>query len=352
MESSASTRIQYLKGTILVAICLQNSGYSLLRRYTLSKEDVSYTEMLLGIEIIKMVVSVILLFNDSSPSCVEGEGVHKLIWLVTHSKKMAILAGFYGIINILGFEALQRIGAGEFTVCAQLKVLSTALCSWFFLGSNLSHGKIRALVLLVLACMLLATATLTTPEKPATPAEPSDDSYQSSFIEQVYGYIAVLLEVLMSGLATVYFEKVIKSQTELVTVWQRNFQLSIYSSLYYVAMIMWDGGFVPSSWGPIVIITTVTGAAGGLLVALTLKYSDSIVKTVSVSGAIVLTAYFGHMLFHGPMNYIIVFGSLIVIIAIANYTFDEGTNAPPATPTPNTAATGGPDKKTDASAKA
>ena len=37
-----------------------------------------------------------------------------------------ILAGIYGAMNILSFIALEYIGAGEFTICAQLKILSTA----------------------------------------------------------------------------------------------------------------------------------------------------------------------------------------------------------------------------------
>jgi drug/metabolite transporter (DMT)-like permease len=33
---------------------------------------------------------------------------------------MLILAGIYGAMNILSFVALQYIGAGEFTICAQV----------------------------------------------------------------------------------------------------------------------------------------------------------------------------------------------------------------------------------------
>ena len=38
----------------------------------------------------------------------------------------------------------------------------------------------------------------------------------------------VLSEVVLSGFASIYFEKVIKSTTEVVTIWERNFQLGVY----------------------------------------------------------------------------------------------------------------------------
>jgi len=41
------------------------------------------------------------------------------------SGKMLVLAAIYGAMNILSFVAFQGIGAGEFTVCAQLKILTT-----------------------------------------------------------------------------------------------------------------------------------------------------------------------------------------------------------------------------------
>ena len=46
------------------------------------------------------------------------------------------------------------IGAGEFTVCAQLKVLTTAGFSVIVLGTNLSGAKWRALGLLVLGAYI------------------------------------------------------------------------------------------------------------------------------------------------------------------------------------------------------
>lgn len=44
--------------------------------------------------------------------------------LILHSSKMFVLAAIYAVMNILSFVALEYIGAGEFTICAQLKILT------------------------------------------------------------------------------------------------------------------------------------------------------------------------------------------------------------------------------------
>eukprot|EP01035_Chromulina_nebulosa_P018607 gene18607-24336_t len=177
---------------------------------------------------------------------------------------MFLLAAIYGAMNILSFVALEYIGAGEFTICAQLKILTTAGFAVLILGTSLSNTKWRALALLVLGCTLVAS--------PSFPAESSSEA--SAF--QLLGYGAVLTEVSLSGFASIYFEKVVKSTTEIVTIWERNFQL---------------------------------GALGGLLVAATLKYADSILKTMATAGA------------------------CVTIISICNYTFDS-------TPTSTTSSNG------------
>lgn len=65
--------------------------------------------------------------SDKEKTDAQGVGIDKLIWLLRNSGKMLVLAGIYGAMNILSFVALQYIGAGEFTICAQLKVSLSSL---------------------------------------------------------------------------------------------------------------------------------------------------------------------------------------------------------------------------------
>ena len=48
------------------------------------------------------------------------------------------------------------------------------------------------------------------------------------------GFVAVLAEVTLSGFASIYFERVIKATNVKLTIWDRNFQLALWSIVLYV----------------------------------------------------------------------------------------------------------------------
>jgi len=120
---------------VLVALCLQNASFTLLRRYVSLTEHVSSREILIVGELIKFFASIYFIFNSEEKSSSQGTGVSKLVWLVANSHKMIILSAIYLAMNVLSFVSIQYIGAGEFTVCGQLKVLSTATFSVIVLGT-------------------------------------------------------------------------------------------------------------------------------------------------------------------------------------------------------------------------
>jgi UDP-sugar transporter A1/2/3 len=322
MCATSSTGMS-IKTWILILICLQNAGYSLIRKYSVANENVSSKEILIVAEFLKLFISIYMTLNDTDESDAEGKGLAKLGWLLKNSGRMFVLAAIYGAMNILSFVALEYIGAGEFTICAQLKILSTAGFSVLILGTSLSAAKWRALILLVLGCLLVASPSFTNdvPSK-------SDSVYL-----QLLGYIAVLTEVLMSGFASIYFEKVVKSTQEVVTIWERNFQLGVYSILIYGAIIVYENLFpaigatapraIFSNWTGITFLVCCLGGFGGLLVAATLKYADAILKTLAAAGAIVLSTVLGHYLLDGPLNTVVSIGAAIVCISILNYAMDN-----------------------------
>lgn len=313
-ENATQNRLSLRTG-ILIALCLQNAGYTLVRKFSTQTENVSSKEVLLVAEIIKILTATWFTLNDSEVSDARGEGFNKLVWLISHSSKMLVLAAIYGAMNILSFVALQYIGAGEFTICAQLKILTTAGFSVLILGTSLTWTKWRALGLLVLGCILVASPNFTHSTVKTTEVS-----------LQLFGYAAVLTEVVLSGFASIYFEKVVKSTTEVVTIWERNFQLGFYSILMYIGIIVYEQQSSErvawSNWSMVTLMVAVLGAAGGLLVAATLKYADSILKTLAAAGAIVLSTLLGHYFLDGPLDLIVVIGALTTITSIANYTLD------------------------------
>jgi len=145
--------------------------------------------------------------NDTEPSDAQGRGARKLTWLAANSGKMLILALIYGAMNLLSFVSLQRIDAAAFTVCAQLKILTTAFFSVVVLGRKLTWTKWRALLLIVAASILVSTPSLGVGSCDET-AGGGGEASDSNFFDTLVGFGAVLLEVVLSGFASIYFEKV------------------------------------------------------------------------------------------------------------------------------------------------
>jgi UDP-sugar transporter A1/2/3 len=77
-------------------------------------------------------------------------------------------------------------------------------------------------------------------------------------------------------------------------------------------------GWTFNTW----LIATIQ-AAGGLLVAATLKYADAVLKTLATSGAIVLSAVLGWFLLGGTLDIFITVGCVATILAIFNYILDD-----------------------------
>lgn len=219
-------------------------------------------------------------------------------------------------MNILSFVALRNISAGMFTICAQLKILTTATCSSIMLKRKYSSVKWRALLFLMLGVLLFSEPIWNSPETFQINGE------GTNFL---LGISAVLTEVTLSGFASIYFEKVIKNDPEKLNIWERNFQLAFGSFPIYLCFIFADGGGSSGyfgGWSIITVILALLGAAGGLLVALSIKYGDAILKTLATTGAIILSSLLDNLLLDGPLNLAMILAGGIVVNAIFDYTFD------------------------------
>lgn len=276
-------------------------------------------EVLLVGEIIKIIYSG----YQVTTSLNNGEkAIPRLQYLLRRSSKMAVLAMIYGGMNILSFVALRNISAGMFTIFAQLKILTTATCSRLMLNQSYSMTKWRALISLMMGVLLFS--------EPIWNSEGSGINPEGGNV--FLGTAAVLIEVTLSGFASIYFEKVIKTDPEQLGIWERNFQLAFGSFPIYILFILYDEGGTAGyfgGWSIVAVVLTLFGAAGGLLVALSIKYGDSILKTLATTGAIVLSSLLDHFLLGGPLTAIMCIAGVQVIISICNYTFDMSPPEPP-----------------------
>jgi solute carrier family 35 (UDP-sugar transporter), member A1/2/3 len=322
-----------LRNSILLVLCLQNAGFTLLRRYSqgVLKERYDYSSLLLVGEFFKLATSAYMTaFGPGQRDDTDIKhmaGVAKLRYLAINAKKMVMLAGIYGAMNLFSFISLARISAVEFTVASQLKILVTAVFFVILFQRKISATRWRALVLLVCGVILVSN--------PDRGAGSSSTGGERSRFGVFVGYAAVLIQVCMSGFAAVYFEKVIKSSTERLSIWDRNFQLAGCSIIFYFATYLFQqvagtkdegaapggGGFF-AGWSVITLVLSMLSAGGGILVALTFKHADSILKTLAVSLAMVATTFFSWMLLGAELNITMLIGAVCAMLGVVNYNWD------------------------------
>ena len=243
------------------------------------------------------------------------------------SWKLAIPASLYTLQNSLQYVAISNLDAATFQVTYQLKILTTALFSVALLGRTLSARKWIALLLLTLGVAIVQTLSVDSVSvrdvqqrfffprslkdmRGLGSSAPAHFTKRSATYEGIQedlllehprmngsiGLLAVVAACVASGLAGVYFEKVLKDSSTSASLWVRNVQLSFYSLFpaLFIGVAFMDGEeiakhgfFVGYNW--IVWTAVCFQAFGGIIVALCLNYADNIAKNFAMSISIVLS---------------------------------------------------------------
>ena len=161
-SSSSIVYSSLFKTSILLLLCCQNSGHALLSRYSqgILKEKYSVTEVVFVGELVKLLFSGYFVVTTSDElDSIMGTGSRKLLWLITHSRSIIILVILYSTANIMSYFALSKVEAAVYTVLSQLKILTTAFFSIWMLNRSISLTKWRALLVLIVGCILVASPT-------------------------------------------------------------------------------------------------------------------------------------------------------------------------------------------------
>ena len=248
----------------------------------------------------------------------------------------------YVMQNSLQFVAVNHLDASTFTILSQLKILTTAVCSVSMLGTRLSLRRWRALVLLVIGAVLVQLPTN------SSTASASHASSRTSLA----GLAAVLGMVCLSGVAGVWLEMFLKNKDVSSTlpstahsapapsIWERNLQLSLYGVLFGLSSVMVNdyaavrerGFFYHYSLWTLLVV--VIAAVGGLIVALVVKYTNTIVKGFAASISIILTSLASMQLFPSDeLGALFWLGAACVLLSIFNFNEQDDSSAS------NTAAT-------------
>merc|ERR1712232_499791 len=160
-------------------------------------------------EVIKALACMGLLLKDGGLSTVFADKAEAL--------KTAVPAICYLIQNNLQYVAVGYLDASTYAVLYQLKILTTAVLSMVILRKDLACIQWVSLALLTVGVSVVVLSQM-------SEGGPNQSKSTDSILP---GLAAVLTACLMSGLAGVYFEKLLKGST--VSLWTRNLQLALYS---------------------------------------------------------------------------------------------------------------------------
>jgi solute carrier family 35 (UDP-sugar transporter), member A1/2/3 len=235
--------------------------------------------------------------------------------------KMMIPAALYTLQNNLQFVAASNLDAATFQVTYQGKILTTAFFAVFMLRQSLSPRKWVSLVVLTAGVAMVQLQSAS-----STPSKKTEGNW-------VTGMMAVGIACVLSGLAGVYFEKILKGES--VSIWVRNVQLSSTSIVIAATgALVWDGEAIKQSgffqgYNTLVLATILVQAVGGIIVALVVKYADNILKGFATSIAIILSIVASVFMFDFVVTGSFMAGAAIVLLATYLYALPDGPKKAP-----------------------
>ncbi|TPX56175.1 hypothetical protein PhCBS80983_g04723 [Powellomyces hirtus] len=307
-----------LKWVSLVTLVVQNSALALVMSYSRHKRDPSQPAYLVSTavvmsEFIKLAVCVAVYARDEAAigRLSMQTFLTDMFGRDSHWKKMTVPAVLYFVQNNLQYVAVQYLDPATFQVTYQMKILTTALFSVMLLNRTLSRTKWISLIMLTFGIAIVQM----------------DGKKTESGVggmEKLLGLAAVTVACILSGLAGVWFEKVLKGTQ--ASLFLRNMQLCLFSLIpgLFFGVFMMDGtavqedgffqGYTAWTWGAILC-----QAIGGLIVALVVKYADNILKGFATSLSIILSSIASFFLFDFRLTFLFTIGSSVVLYATHLY---------------------------------
>lgn len=296
---------------VLILLAVQNSSKNLLMRWVMKEKPKFLTSAaVIGSECTKLTLSLIYILFIEKKSFATIKKYFEDDW--KNTLLVAVPASAYNLQMTLEYIALANLDAAMFSVLVQTKLVFTAVFSAVVIGKKLKYIQVISLTLLTVGVMLCNMRF-------------GDDQGNSNS----KGIMATLGIAVSSGFASVYTEKVIKSQRRSVTgqysLAYTQVQLAsmslvtigIYASIKDAKKIAENGLFHNFNEGA--ILTVFNSAIGGLIVAGVLKYADSVLKGYATAISVIATGMMSMVLFGTHLHAVYFMGIINVVIAVLLY---------------------------------
>lgn len=306
----------YIKYVSMGVLVIQNSSLVLMMGYSRKKEEgvpMYYaTSCIFLMEIVKLVCCLFLCLIEKGNMSDFLRSVYvAIVASPIETFKMFIPAFIYTVQNIFLFVALSNLHPSVYQVTYQLKILTTALFSVLLLGKQLQLKQWFSLVLLMVGVTFVQLELQGKSKDNRGDANPA------------LGLVAVVSACFLSGFAGVYFERIVKKAE--ANIWIRNIQLGIFSATFsFIAMIYHDGQNISENgllygYNFLVWMVVLLQAAGGLLVAIVVKYADNILKGFATSISIVLSSIISFYITGNIPSIQYLLGTLVVLSSVYMY---------------------------------
>ncbi|RMZ89442.1 hypothetical protein DV736_g3329, partial [Chaetothyriales sp. CBS 134916] len=323
------------------------------------------------VELLKLSVCLTISFYELSVSVSSSTTLAALVSAFGNaifagdSWKMAIPACLYTLANSLQYVGISNLDAATFHVVYQFKIFVTALLSVVMLKRSLTGRQWFSLLLLMAGVAIvsmpheegsLASSHHTRIYLPrssypirdhfhmsgthlnkrsATYEGIEEDEwglqYNDAAADASVGLMAVISVCILSGLAGVYFEKVIKESPNATSLWIRNVQLSLYSLFpaLFIGVVFLDGEFVAkygffAGYNWVVTLSIVVQTVGGVIAAFCIFFADNISKNFAVSISMVLSSLASFVFFDFTLTTNFLCGTTIVLLATFVYSAHDG----------------------------
>ena len=269
----------------LAALVVQNSALALLMRLSRvatkahSNMYIVSTAVVVS-EFVKVIVSLMGCFNEDAKKdlkvmCEKIKKSSKLSDLLM----ISVPAALYVLQNNLQYVAMSNLPAEVYQVLIQGKIITAAVFSVLILNKRYSAMQWSSVFTLSLGVALVQSSLHTS-------------AVTTSYVNFAIGITSVLISTLTSGFASIFLEKMLKTEGGF---WVKNIQLSFMSFLIAsIGCFLKDSGSIYKrgffvGYDPLVLSVILTQALGGMLVAFVVRYTNSIVKGFAASGSIVLS---------------------------------------------------------------
>lgn len=224
---------------------------------------------------------------------------------------ISVLSGLYVLQNNLHYQSLLYLPSEIYQVLIQMKIIFTSLFTMAILQRKLSFSQWLGILVHVAGIVVVQMSL----ERHSSNLKP----------QYLLGTLIVIFSSIVSGLAGVYFELVIKT-VEVDFKWYNVISTGISSAFSLIAILVKFGNVahiienIMSCSDFVKLLVILLQSSGGILVPLIVRQSNSIVKCFIYSLSIVLTYSISSFVFEDfTLNIQFIYGASIVILSLFLY---------------------------------